>query len=729
MMDEQFLKISRRQALAGAAIAALPMLPQIAAARTSSYRSPAGWAKNAMRWFQLAFVEDDPGNFDPKLWLDFFARSRIDTVVLSAGGFDAFYPTRIPLHHRAPGVDRSDAFGTMVEGCRSLGINIVARIEPQGAREDVIKAHPEWIMRTADGKPVRDPGVPDLWMTCTLGPYNFDFMTRVVQEIATRYRPDAFFGNRWMQFGLCYCDSCRTEFRAASGMEIPTAFAGDNPAVPAYQAWERKRLFELVGLWNRTMQAINPHSFFMPNGAGVFPSLPLEVYGPIAPALASDHQGRHGTTPVWASGRDAKYLRSGMGDATAVGICGLNVNTPERFKDSVNQMPEIRAWIASSVAQGARPWIVKFNAKPVDKRWMPGVEALYQDLQRRERYLRNRENLARIAILTSSQSRWSQVPPPTDLDTGLDHERGWYQALLEARLPFELALDTRLGEAAVNRFRLLILPNITHLSDRQCRAIEDYVRNGGRIVATYETSLYDERGRKRDNFGLAELFGCSVAGASETKLRNNYLTLRHPHPLGRGLEGTPQIIGVTRRVPVQVHGGVEAPLTWVPTYPSLPMERLIAARPETDMPMAVCSTYGKGRVVFMPMDVDRTYWDIMAADHGLLLRNAIEWAAEEEPPVKVDGPGLVEIAYWRQEKSLTLHLVNLNNSRALRGLTHSPVASGPWRAAMRLPSGAAPRAAVALEGGGDLAMEREGDWLIVELPSILEHEIVAIDLA
>src|SRR5262245_3747812 len=59
------------------------------------------WYDRSMRWAQLAFVENDPGHYDPDFWLDYFKRIHADGVLLSAGGVVAFYPTKIPLHYKS----------------------------------------------------------------------------------------------------------------------------------------------------------------------------------------------------------------------------------------------------------------------------------------------------------------------------------------------------------------------------------------------------------------------------------------------------------------------------------------------------------------------------------------------------------------------------------------------------------------------------------------------------
>src|SRR4051812_45422139 len=75
------------------------------------------WYDRPMRWMQLAFVEDDPGNYDPKLWLDFFKRCHADAACISAGGCVAFYPTKVPYHYRSKFLWDRDIFGEMVKGC------------------------------------------------------------------------------------------------------------------------------------------------------------------------------------------------------------------------------------------------------------------------------------------------------------------------------------------------------------------------------------------------------------------------------------------------------------------------------------------------------------------------------------------------------------------------------------------------------------------------------------
>src|SRR5690242_21750717 len=103
------------------------------------------WYDRPMRWAQLAFVEDDPGHYDPHFWLDYFRRIHADAACLSAGGCVAYYPTTIPLHWRSPWMRDTDPFGELLAGCRKLNMVVVARTDPHAVHQDVYDPHPDWI--------------------------------------------------------------------------------------------------------------------------------------------------------------------------------------------------------------------------------------------------------------------------------------------------------------------------------------------------------------------------------------------------------------------------------------------------------------------------------------------------------------------------------------------------------------------------------------------------------
>src|SRR5258708_22226226 len=205
------------------------------------------------------------------------------------------------------------------------------------------------------------------------------------------------------------------------------------------------------------------------------------------------------------------------------------------------------------------------------------IEDLYVWHYKNERYLRNTLPIARVGMVYSQQTAQFYAGPTEVHRLVEDPSLGFYQALIEARIPFEMVHDRTLDAASIDRFKTLIPPNIAALSDTQCQQLRDYVRRVESIVATYETSLCDEQGNQRKDFGLADLFGASFASRVNTtnSVQNVYL---YPEKgssnyaaLLRGLEDAETLIGGTWQLNVTPHAGIlQQPLSRIPSVSNLP---------------------------------------------------------------------------------------------------------------------------------------------------------------
>ncbi|MGB6688025.1 MAG: beta-galactosidase trimerization domain-containing protein [Terracidiphilus sp.] len=309
---------------------------------------------------------------------------------------------------------------------------------------------------------------------------------------------------------------------------------------------------------------------------------------------------------------------------------------------------------------------------------------------------------------------------------------GWYQALVESRIPFEMVHDQLLEPALLAKLKTLILPNVAALSDAQCEQLRAFVRSGGSLIATYETSLYDEQGKRRKSFALADLFGVEWTGKTEGPMLNSYIRLEHEalphHALFTGLEDAPRIINGVSRLDVRARETfAEVPFTLIPSYPDLPMEKVYPRTARTDI-SCLFLRQPAGRVAYFPFDIDRTFWEVLCVDHLKLLRNTVLWANNEAPVVEVEGPGLLDVAVWRNPGSITIHLVNLTNPMAMKGPYRDFFPIGPHTLKLGLPGDLQAKQARLLVADKSIDLSRSGSQLTVRVPSILDHEVVAIDL-
>jgi len=685
------------------------------------------WFDRPMRWAQLVLVENDPGNFDPDFWLDYFRKVHADAACLSAGGIVAYYPTEVPLHHRSDWLEDTDPFGYLVKGCRDMNMSVIARTDPHATWDNVYQQHPEWIQVMGDGQKRRHWSNPDLWVTCALGPYNFEFMNDVHHEIMALYEIDGIFSNRWAGHGICYCEHCRKNFKDYSGLDLPTEAERLDPVYQKWAEWKIQRLKELWLLWDETIRNVKSTSRFIPNG---FPD--KVVTGAQSDIFFTDHQARSGMIPPWSNGKRAKELQATMGMKPLGGIFSVGVEEQYRWKDSVQNEAEVRIWVAEGTANNMRPWFVKFSGVIYDKRWLGIVERIYDWHYRNEQYLRNTRSLARTGMVYSEQTERNYGGQTWQRNIRW-HELGMYQALIESRIPFDMVNDRLMDAQHLADYKLLVLPNVAALSDAQCNQLKEFVQKGGSIVATFETSLYDENGEQRKNFGMADLFGVDFEGNVEGPMKNSYLKINplensdNYHEILKGLEDAYRIINGVWRLNVHPQVDFPSPLTLIPMYPDLPMEHVYPRQPETDIREIYLQEMGEGRVVYIPWDIDRTFWNILNVDHGRLLNNVFKWALKEDSLVEVEGEGILDVTVWEQKGSWTVHLVNFTNPMMMKGPYRELLPVGMQRIHIRMPLNRRFKNIKLLVSGTVPDHTMDNGLLHIEVPRILDHEVIALE--
>ena len=128
-----------------------------------------------------------------------------------------------------------------------------------------------------------------------------------------------------------------------------------------------------------------------------------------------------------------------MGKKPIGGIFSVGVEEPYRWKDSVQGEAEIRIWVADGVANGLRPWFTKFAGVLHDRRWLgrsrsstAGTTAMSVPAQR------GAAGPGRPGLLAADGLVLRRAAGSAE---GRGSRSGWYQALVEARIPFEMVHD------------------------------------------------------------------------------------------------------------------------------------------------------------------------------------------------------------------------------------------------------------------------------------------------
>ena len=132
-------------------------------------------------------------------------------------------------------------------------------------------------------------------------------------------------------------------------------------------------------------------------------------------------------------------------------------------------------------------------------------------------------------------------------------------------------------------------------------------------------------------------------------------------------------------------------------------------------------------MAYFPWDIDRTFWEFLNVDHKKLLVNATLWASNEPPPVVVKGPGILDIAVWRQANSMTVHLVNLTNPMMMKGPVREIIPVPAQTVRIQVPQGKRIGRVQLLVASKEIPFRQQNGVIDLEIPSIELHEVVAFD--
>ena len=697
----------------------------------------APWHAAMRRCGQINFNERDPLTLDAEAWADYFASLRVDALLMGGGGIVAFYPTEVPYHHRSEFLGARDLFGDVAGAARRRGLRVVARMDCNYAYEDALRARPEWFERNRDGSPRPHGESTWLFKTCMFSPYFTEQMPAIYREMNRRYRPDGFFTNGWPSTGeltVCHCESCGKVYRDRVGGEPPETTDATRAVYRRYYAVHMDRVAEVWRLWDGIAREGKADSVYVGNlGGGIRVVKDVWRIGRDAAWFNADHQGRAGDTPIWDCAQQGRVAQCVMKGRTITNVTGAYSNSRPVWRHVAKPAAETTLWMAQTAASGMVPWFHWLGGSPEDDRWRDVGRSFFQWLAGHEAHFRNRRSIADVAVLfpqsTIAFYRSGEGPGRWrggDRAQAAEYLQGLYYALLEGRFLFDFVHEKDLGPDTMARYRALLIPNAAHLDGEACRLIRAYAASGGSILATFETSRYDEWGDARPEPALADLFGVVPAGAPIGPTANSYMRIERPHPAVSGFEGTALLPGPENRVPIRARDGGPPALTVVPYYPAFPPEMVFPRAPRTDEPAAVFRENGRARVAYFPGDVDRTFWRSGHPDLGQLLAGTVRWLRGDAPrPVTIEGGGIVEAFAWETEPGHALHILNYTNPNMTRPFVRRFYPIGPLRVGFETPAATSVRRVEALRAGGALPFTQEGRTVRFEVPTVADYEVIA----
>jgi hypothetical protein len=624
------------------------------------------------------------------------ARAARAGVAISELGFvDPYYPyydSRL-LHRRSPHVPL-DRLKRDVAQYKELGIRVLA-VYPPSLQGEVYEHHPDWRRVAGDTREIPQVDLakyPHGGMLCLLGPYG-DFLIEILVEILTLFpEVDAFSFDGLHYGGVCYCGHCREAYRRDLQAELPPADM-EQAGFRRYQHWADRRLEELVRRMQFRLKGLKPDVALITwttnaGRFGHFLDIPRNM--PARMNLLLDAPDME----LWLDETNrGATVAPALGCAYLWAVTNHRVGFAEPYlmsrgapygKDSFPPH-EIERRMLLALTHGAGPSIAVGQPPHLQ----PTIYRCLGEVQRRKPWLTHKAPEPWAALLMSDNTRCFYGRSPGQVEQRyLAHVFGAFRALLEEHLPFTLINDWNLAEADLASYRVLVLPNTACLDAAQVQAIRHFVSRGGGLVASADTSLCDEFGTPRRQPQLLDVFGVARSGLAAPAggpggLDANF-TPTLPAEYWEKCKGvwnfefaresfldTALLRALLGTEPVTFKGSA---IRVTIASPSAQAIATLHPKPESSgvaLPALVTHPFGKGRVVYFPAGLDAAYYLCSYPYQRLVLRHAVEWAAQDPPPVRVAAPMCVHAVTVRQKRNgerLVVHLYNDADTTAGHGL-------------------------------------------------------------
>lgn len=568
-----------------------------------------------------------------------------------------------------PAMGDRDGTREVLRLCKKHGLRYITYYWAQREPKAVADEHPDWRCVSAAGK--------ETGYFCVNTPYRQLLKDRCVELVAEVGVDGVFFDMFHARADECYCSACKDKFRRLTGKEPPLKEDFDSLVWQQWVDFKYRSIEESLLEINRAIKAANPQAALMANtwNAWVIRN-PHNVRNSIRVAECVDAVLEE---TGWYDSVDPSFFAfSSLHNFMSWHLGGLCKDKPGLMWSSGSFMgaapidyTEAAIRTAAIQTNGAVAAQTTLD-RDVFQRYMADVAA-------RDEFLRGAriEPWCGLIVSEKTELRYGRDDPKQRYLKGV---YGAFQMMLERHLPVSLVTDRELELGRVEPHRVLFAPNCAAMSAAEMETVRKFVRAGGGLVATYETSRYDEHCRRREGLGLADLLGAKLAGEIDTRqVRYSWAS---PRVLSANLQFPPthawskdatiqaalglcsgtQPAGIVgQNLPTACRNLLADPLPGSVAalkIASLDHDKKAGKIDRGSHAGVIATTYGKGKVLYLPSDLTWSYFRFHRAWLGRMLELCLREVASAPPPVEAEAPSIVQITTQRQGERLVVHLLN-----------------------------------------------------------------------
>lgn len=653
--------------------------------------------------------EDDPSfmtKFDPAQYVAMAKKAGVESSMVYAvcHNGNSYYPTKVG--HMHANLKGRDIFGETVNLLRKEGIVPIAYYTSIYHNHSA-KTHPAWRVTNANGE--QHDG--RYWWSC---PNNDDYVTFTLAQIGEviSYDVDSIFNDMTFWPGVCVCPNCRAKYLKETGREIPLKID-----------WRGREWIDFQRFRERSMAAFTQKvTDFIKSKKDITVTHQTStiMHGwvqsyTLGIAAACDY-----TSGDFYGGKYQHILG-------AKALAAISTNMPYEFMTSrcvnlrdhtsMKSEAELTAEAAVTLANaGAYFFIDAINPDgTLEKDVYERLGAVSKKLAPfKEIVKRHAPDIVADKALYYSPTAYIDENADTQImsatpcgNPAVEEISGTSVFLTRAHIPFCVISNKTKKLDGINA---IVMNNIMYTTKEENDRIRKFVKDGGTLIATGMTSLYEPDGASTGNFGLADVFGVSFTGGKAKRF--HYLSFVDKRWLISCYASAPLV----KAKEALLIAKIAEPLF----DPDAEKYASIHSNPPgvvTDYAGLTVNKYGKGKCLYLSSPVFSHQQNAQQAFGA--------WLFSEYSPsslvVETNAPECVEITLL---KSTTKNAYIVGFVNYQKELPNVP-ARGLY-AMIRLPDGVTPKSCIRVSDNKKIDVKIEKGALRIELPCLETIEMIEV---
>ena len=634
---------------------------------------PEYWYHKPMRILQTVLRQPDASGYNVDSLVAYMKTTHANTLVINGGGIVDYFQNELPMANLNPYIGQRDLLKEIVEGCHKANIKVIARVDFRGVHKERYDQHPDWFAKDEHGNPIiLNYTTPGLYAPCYNSYYRNGHAVQFIDQLMDKYHVDGIWHNSVNFHNVCYCGTCKSDYRQKNSKDIPVKQSAPEDWEVYYQ-WNAGVAERQLKLMRSTVKKYGDDKSY---AAEVFDMYKIEqqkhtgisLYSAaeyfdffVIVAFLADNTAKVEYKDIYYPAAIIKFLKSLEPHKAPVILFGGN-GTEHRY---IYDPPlDSRLWLWEAAAVGGGFWNCYFNGAypavaPDARNAYLAIDA-YKYLLDNEQFIQTLQPVTDIGIMYSKPS--GEFVGDVTFSASM---RGVQRLMAENHLQYGFVSDKMISSDYLKRFKILFLPNIAVLSDEHEQLIKDWVHQGGKLISTFQTSLYDAQGSARNDFGLAEVFGVRYLHEKVNTEMDCYQKIITRNELLRGMEKTALLHNGGYTLMTKALNGAEVITGYLPKINNQPPENAFPANWDSEYPIMVLNNFGKGASIYFANEIEKLNYSIGHPDYDQLLINSIRYLLGAEKVLETNAPASVHI-YLNQsladQKTYQISIVNTSSS-------------------------------------------------------------------